>query len=130
MSEGREGGLQIQVGPVSLTKDQIPETLSQPIHFNTHTSYKTKLMSLNKLPDAPSSKPPASPTFPDTDVPMACLFIHFEHGYTLSQFLLDFPTVQEEDVQELMERVIEVFKTPNLMAAAFVDLTEREEEEE
>ena len=67
--------------------------------------------------------------FPDTDIPMAFLFIHFEHGYSTTQFLRDFPSVPEDQVQMLLEWVIEVFKTPNLMASVLIDLSDGGEEE-
>jgi len=54
------------------------------------------------------------PLFPNTDIPLACLFIHLEHGYTISQFLQDFPSVSEEQVQGLFELAIEIFKKPDV----------------
>ena len=53
---------------------------------------------------------PAQPLFPGTDVPLACLFIHLEHGYTIEQFLQDFPSVNQEQVQQVLEHTIELFK--------------------
>lgn len=68
------------------------------------------------------------PCFPNTDVPMACLFIHFDHGYSLAQFLQDFPSVSEAEVSELLEWTIMVFKTPNLLAEVIIDQCDREDE--
>jgi hypothetical protein len=83
-----------------------------------------------KNPQSPNpptaTKPPLC--FPDTDVPLACLFIHFEHGYTTNQFLRDFPSVPEEQVRILLEWVIEIFKNPNLMTSVLIELSDKEEE--
>lgn len=50
------------------------------------------------------------PCFPDSDVPIACFFIHLEQGYTMAQFLQDFPTIEEQQVLDLLNQVIEVLK--------------------
>ncbi|MCB0630310.1 MAG: DUF433 domain-containing protein [Lewinella sp.] len=68
--------------------------------------------------------------FSNTDVPMACLFIHIDQGYSLTQFLQDFPSVSEEEVRELLEWTIAVFKSPNLIAEVIIDQCDREEEME
>lgn len=69
-----------------------------------------------------------APLFSNTDVPLACLFIHLEHGYTIQQFLKDFPSVSKEEIKTLLEWMITVFKAPNLLAQVIVDLSDREEE--
>lgn len=44
-----------------------------------------------------------TPCFAGTRVPIASLFDHLEHGYTVDYFLSQFPTVSREQVQSLME---------------------------
>ena len=58
----------------------------------------------------PSNYPIPFPCFPNTDVPLACLFIHLEKGYSLDQFLQDFPSVSETQVHKLLGWTIDFFK--------------------
>lgn len=66
------------------------------------------------------------PCFPHTNVPLACLFIHLLQGYTLLQFLQDFPTVTEEQVDLALEIASELFKAPE-MAEVFIQRATEEE---
>ncbi|MCB0630830.1 MAG: DUF433 domain-containing protein [Lewinella sp.] len=71
---------------------------------------------------------PSHPLFPGTDVPLACLFIHLQQGYTIPQFLQDFPAVSKEQVQDLLEWTGTAFKTPNLLAELIIGTADTEEE--
>lgn len=43
------------------------------------------------------------PCFAGTRVPVASLFDHLQRGYTVEQFLADFPTVGREQVDAVLE---------------------------
>jgi uncharacterized protein (DUF433 family) len=44
-----------------------------------------------------------TPCFKGTRVPVSSLFDHLEQGYTLDEFLADFPTVQREQALSVLE---------------------------
>jgi uncharacterized protein (DUF433 family) len=44
-----------------------------------------------------------TPCFKGTRVPVSSLFDHLEQGYTLNEFLADFPTVQREQAFAVLE---------------------------
>jgi len=44
-----------------------------------------------------------TPCFRGTRVPVASLFDHLEQGYTLDEFLEDFPTVKREQAISVLE---------------------------
>lgn len=68
------------------------------------------------------------PSFPDTDVPLACLFIHIAHGYTTAQFLQDFPEVSEDQVEETLGFTIEFFMSPDEKLLSKLDFTDHDRE--
>ena len=43
------------------------------------------------------------PCFSGTRVPVSSLFDHLKKGYSVQEFLLDFPTVTEEQVQDVLD---------------------------
>jgi len=45
-----------------------------------------------------------TPCFAGTRVPASALFDHLQRGYTINQFLSQFPTVQREQVEALLQR--------------------------
>ena len=47
------------------------------------------------------------PCFTGTRVPARSLFDHLEQGYTIDEFLADFPTVSREQVMMALESVVE-----------------------
>ncbi|PHN07781.1 DUF433 domain-containing protein [Flavilitoribacter nigricans] len=51
--------------------------------------------------------------FPGTQVPLACFLIHLQQGYTVTEFLQDFPSVQKEQVDYFLEILIEEMKKPD-----------------
>jgi uncharacterized protein (DUF433 family) len=52
------------------------------------------------------------PCFPGTQVPLACFFIHLQQGYTVAEFLHDFPSVHKEQVDYFLEIMIDEMKRP------------------
>jgi uncharacterized protein (DUF433 family) len=44
-----------------------------------------------------------TPCFKGTRVPVSSLFDHVEQGYTLDEFLADFPTVQRDQALAVLE---------------------------
>lgn len=44
-----------------------------------------------------------TPCFTGTRVPVVSLFEHLEQGYSVGEFLADFPTVKREQVIEVLE---------------------------
>jgi len=44
-----------------------------------------------------------TPCFAGTRVPVETLFVHLKKGYTLSEFLADFPTVEREQAEAVLD---------------------------
>jgi len=44
-----------------------------------------------------------TPVFKGTSVPIETLFDHLENGISVEEFLLDFPSVTKEQVNEVLE---------------------------
>ena len=58
-----------------------------------------------------------TPCFAGTRVPVKSLFDHIEGGYTVAYFLAQFPTVQREQVTELLQSVSRKTEDEALTAA-------------
>ena len=43
------------------------------------------------------------PCFSGTRVPVSSLFDHLKKGYTVAEFLADFPSVKEEQIQAVLD---------------------------
>ena len=43
------------------------------------------------------------PCFAGTRVPVSSLFDHFKKGYTIDEFLADFPTVSKEQIEGVLD---------------------------
>ncbi|MBX2894489.1 MAG: DUF433 domain-containing protein [Cyclobacteriaceae bacterium] len=55
-----------------------------------------------------------NPVFKGTRVPVQTLFDHLEHGVSLEEFLLDFPTVKREQVVGVLEIAGKILTSKNI----------------
>jgi uncharacterized protein (DUF433 family) len=59
-----------------------------------------------------------TPCFAGTRVPVRSLFDHLSRGYTIDEFLTQFPTVRRKQVEEVLEQSKLAVETPVQRAAA------------
>ncbi|MBI1286700.1 MAG: DUF433 domain-containing protein [Flavobacteriales bacterium] len=60
-------------------------------------------MQLNELISIDKDTLGGIPVFVGTRVPVGSLFEHLENGYTLDQFIEQFPSVKKEQAQQVLE---------------------------
>ena len=58
-----------------------------------------------------------TPCFRGTRVPISTLFDHLQQGYTLEEFLADFPTVTREQADALLEQSKRILEQDALASA-------------
>jgi uncharacterized protein (DUF433 family) len=58
-----------------------------------------------------------TPCFRGTRVPISTLFDHLQQGYTLEEFLADFPTVTREQADALLEQSKRILERDALASA-------------
>lgn len=53
-----------------------------------------------------------TPCFSDTRVPVKSLFDHLKLGYSIDEFLEDFPTVERSQIEQLLDSVERELPSP------------------
>jgi uncharacterized protein (DUF433 family) len=54
------------------------------------------------------------PVFKGTRVPVQSLFWHLEEGYSIDQFIENFPSVEKKQVEDLLEMTGNIFNEQNM----------------
>ena len=59
-----------------------------------------------------------TPCFAGTRVPVASLFDHLKHGYNVDYFIYQFPTVNRQHIEEVLEMAERLVAPPPAQRAA------------